>query len=106
MRKFIDWTTTGQNLKLLRRDNINLRRFVCKTLREGTLECRGDGNCEKCRFEMDSSISQAELAEIFNVSDSVILNWERGVSKPQIEDIMLYAEICKIDFFDVLIFED
>ena len=106
MRKCIDWTTTGRNLRLLRKDNINLRRYVCRTLKSGTEECKGDGNCDKCRFDMDSNISQAELAAVFSVSDSVILNWERGISKPQIEDIMLYADICKVDFFDVLIFEE
>jgi len=61
-RKCIDWTKTGKNLQLLRRDNIALRRFVCRTLNLDKGDC--DGMCETCRYEMDNSISRVELSRI------------------------------------------
>ena len=75
-RKYIDWANTAKNLKLLRRDNI----------------------------DMDESISQLELAKVFNVSESMIVNWENNKSRPQLDDLLFYSQICGLDLYDVVVF--
>ena len=102
-RRYIDWENTAKNLKLLRRDNLNLRRYVCNALNYDKGECHGD--CANCKFDMDQSISQSELAKVFNVSESMIVNWENCKSRPQLEDLIFYSQICRIDLFDVIVFE-
>ena len=103
-RKFIDWANTAKNLKLLRRDNLNLRKFVCRELNYDKGEC--NGVCESCKFDMDHSISQTELAKVFNVSESMIVNWENNKSRPQLDDLIFYSQICQIDLYDVIVFSD
>lgn len=103
-RRRINWEKTGINLQLLRSDNLNLRRFCCRQLRYDSGNCSGE--CDSCIFEMDHSISRSELATVFNVSDNMIVNWESGKSKPTIEDLMLYADICGLDLFDIILFEE
>lgn len=100
--KYIDWDRTATNLKLLRNDNINLRRYVCSSLNLDKGEC--DGRCETCKYDMDNSISQKELARVFNVSDSMIINWENGKSRPALEYLIFYSEICRISLYDVIVF--
>lgn len=101
-RKYIDWANPAKNLKLLRRDNINLRRYVCSQLNYDKGECSGE--CETCRFDMDESISQLELAKVFNVSESMIVNWENNKSRPQLDDLLFYSQICGLDLYDVVVF--
>lgn len=103
-RRTVDWAKTGRNLQLLRNDNIDLRRTVCRELNLDKGECSGE--CSTCRFEMDKSISRAELAKVFSVSESVIFNWESGKTPVSIEDILLYCEVCKVDLWDIIVFED
>lgn len=95
-RKYIDWANTAKNLKLLRRDNINLRRYVCSQLNYDKGECSGE--CETCRFDMDESISQLELAKVFNVSESMIVNWENNKSRPQLDDLLFTARFAGLTF--------
>ena len=101
-REFIDWKKTGQNLKLLRNDNLNLRRYVCFVLKGAKQEC--DLNCYECKFDMDPSISQKELSQVFNVSESMVANWESCRSIPSLEDLIFYSKICKLDLMDVIVF--
>ena len=101
-RKYIDWANTAKNLKLLRRDNINLRRYVCSQLNYDKGECSGE--CETCKFDMDESISQLELAKVFNVSESMIVNWENNKSRPQLDDLLFYSQIFGLDLYDVVVF--
>ncbi len=103
-RKCIDWTKTGKNLQLLRRDNIALRRFVCRTLNLDKGDC--DGMCETCRYEMDNSISRVELSRIFLVSESVIFNWESGKTPVSLEDMLCYCRIANVRLDDVVVFYD
>lgn len=103
-RQYIDWAKTAKNLKLLRQDNINLRRYVCSQLNFDKGDC--DGLCETCKFDMDHSISQAELAKVFNVSESMVVNWENSKSRPQLDDLIFYSQICGIDLYDVIVFAD
>lgn len=103
-RRFVDWQKTAVNLKLLRQDNINLRRYVCRAIRVRNEKCAGE-NCAQCKFEMDSSISRAELASVFNVTESVVFNWENGKSLPTLDDLIFYAQICKLDLFDVVVLD-
>ena len=103
-RQYIDWVKTAKNLKLLRQDNINLRRYVCSQLYYGKRDCAVD--CAKCKFGMDHSISQAELAKVFNVSESMVVNWEKNKSRPHLDDIIFYSQICQIDLYDVIVFSD
>lgn len=101
-RKFIDWKKTGKNLRLLRNDNIDLRRYVCRQLKYEENNC--SGNCAECIFDMDNSISRAELAEVFNVSESVVFNWETGRTPVSIDDLMFYTQIAGVELFDILVF--
>ncbi len=101
-RKYIDWANTAKNLKLLRQDNINLRRYVCSQLYYGQRDCAPD--CEECKFDMDHSISQAELAKVFNVSESMVVNWENNKSRPQLDDLVFYSQLCELDLCDVIVF--
>ena len=103
-RRTVDWKKTGRNLKLLRNDNLSLRRCVCRTLRMRSGDCDGL-DCQHCRFEMDASISQAELAAVMNVSENMLLNWETARSKPSLEDLLFYADICGLTLFDIVVFE-
>lgn len=104
-RKFIDWDKTSKNLKLLRCDNIDLRRYVCKTIKTRSEDCDGT-NCDSCKYDMDPTISQSELAIVFNVSESMVANWENGRSTPSLDDLIYYAQICKMDLFEIVIFRD
>ena len=106
-RKCIDWTKTGKNLQLLRRDNIALRRFVCRTLNLDKGDC--DGMCETCRYEMDNSISRVELSRIFLVSESVIFNWESGKTPVSLPDQKRTEAFCRspvirVHLDDIVIF--
>lgn len=103
-RQYIDWAKTAKNLKLLRQDNINLRRYVCSQLNFDKGNC--DGLCDTCKFDMDNSISQSELAKVFNVSESMVVNWENNKSRPQLDDLIFYSQICGIDLYDVIVFAD
>lgn len=101
-RKYVDWRKTGKNLRLLRNDNIELRRYVCGQLKSGTENCSGD--CASCKYDMDNSISRGELAEVFNVSESVVFNWESGRTPVSLDDLVFYTEIANVDLFDILVF--
>lgn len=103
MRKNINWVKTGKNLKLLRCDNLNLRKYICKEIKTEKEVCDGK-SCENCRFDMDHSISQAELGKVFGVTESIVANWETGRTIPQIEDMLFYSEICRIPLEEILIF--
>jgi len=104
MRRYIDWQKTGKNLQLLRNDNIELRRYVCSTLNRSKGDC--DGKCLTCKYDMDSNISRPELAHVFNVSESVIFNWESGKTPVGVEDLLFYCEIAKVKLEDILVFDD
>lgn len=101
-RKRIDWLKTGKNLQLLRIDNLALRRYVCRSRNYGKGDC--SGACENCRFDMDNSISRAELAEVFAVSESVIFNWESGKTPVPLEDMYFYCEIAGVELREVVVF--
>ena len=102
-RKYIDWKKTGTRLRNLRNHNLELRRFVCKSLNYNKGECSGE--CKACEYEMDNAISRVELATVFNTSESVIFNWENGKTPISIEDLLYYCQICGVEPFDVLVFE-
>lgn len=103
-RKCIDWTKTARKLKLLRERNERLRLNVCRALNLHKGNCKGD--CDACSLEMDNHISQSELASVFGYSASIIANWENGKSKPSIEDLIFYSQLCGLELFDVLIFSE
>lgn len=100
--KYIDWDKTAINLKLLRRDDIVLRRNVCRILRYDDANC--SGICGECKFDMDHSISQAELAKVFKVPENRIVNWENGKSKPQLEYILYYCDLSEKGIDEVIVF--
>lgn len=102
-RKYIDWVRTGKKLRFLRTNNVNLRRYVCWFTRYDEGNCSGE--CESCDFEMDESISRLELAKAFTTTENVIFNWERGITSPELEDLLLYAEICGITLEDIIVFD-
>ena len=102
-RKYIDWNKTGRNLLLLRSDNLELRKNVCRELNYEKGEC--SGNCESCKFEMDSSISRAELAKVFNVTESVIFNWEKGKTPVAVDDLLFYCRLAHLTLEEILVFQ-
>ena len=102
-RRYIDWKRTGKKLLSLRNHNPHLRRYTCWLLQFGKGECGGD--CETCEFEMDSRISRAELAEVFRTSESVIFNWENGVTPVSLEDLLYYCRLCRVELADLLVYE-
>ena len=103
-RRWINWEKTGKRLRMLRTQNVNLRRYVCWSLKFDRGNCSGD--CQSCEYEMDASISRSELAEIFTTSESVVFNWEAGKTSPDLEDLFLYANICGITLEDILVFDE
>ena len=103
----IDWRKTGENLKLLRLDNLNLRRYVCWAHRKTHGRCLPPSDCEECSaLDMDSQISRRELAEAMNVSLNTLVNWESGRSVPALEDLLLYCSMCGVSLTDLLILQD
>lgn len=102
-RKRINWQKTGKNLQLLRNDNLNLRRNVCRALNFHKGDCSGDCNC--CKYEMDNNISRTELAKVFNVSESVIFNWENGKTPVSLEDMLFYCDIADVDLYEITVFD-
>jgi DNA-binding XRE family transcriptional regulator len=102
-RKYINWIKTGKNLELLRNDNINLRRCTCYVLNFKKAQCSGE--CDNCKYEMDSNISRTELARLFNVSESVIFNWENGRTPISLEDILFYCKIAKVNLDDIIVYD-
>lgn len=102
-RKYINWQKTGKNLQLLRNDNIHLRRYVCNVLNYDKGACSGE--CKSCKYEMDNSISRVELARIFNVSESVIFNWENGKTPVSIEDMLFYCQIAEVGLDEIIVFD-
>lgn len=103
-RKIINPIKTGLSLKNLRCNNLELRRYACFFHRTREDICEGV-NCEQCTFEMDISISQAELAALFNVSDNVIANWESGKTVPSYEDLLFYSSLTKLPIDKIVIFD-
>lgn len=103
-KRFIDWSKTSKNLKFLRLHNDNLQRYVCWKLNYNKQECSGD--CLNCILDRDFHISQSELSQVFNVSESMVTNWETAKSRPSLEDLIFYSEICGIDLFEVIVLEN
>lgn len=91
-RKSIDWEKTGKQLLLIREDNINLRKQVCKALKHDKGDC--SGACDNCKFDMDNHISRKELAKVFCVSENVIFNWENGRTAVDYENLLFYEQLC------------
>ena len=102
-RKTVDWVKTGLNLKLLRQDNITLRKNSCRGRKFKAGEC--EGKCDVCRFDMDHSISRAELARDFGVSENVIYSWECGRTPVGVEDLLFYCDLTGVSIFDILVFK-
>lgn len=103
-RRYIDWEKTGRNLEELRLRNPRLRRNVCSVLRRGSGDCSGD--CEGCRYEIDNHISRKELAEVFNVSENVVFNWETGRSNVQYDDLLFYAQLAESEVDEIVAFAE
>lgn len=103
-RKYIDWSKTGKNLKLLRDDNVNLRREACRVNNLHKADCSGE--CESCKYDMDSNISRKELAALFGVSDNVIYSWETGRTPIGLEDLLFYCQIAKVKPEDIIVFTE
>lgn len=104
-RRSIDWEKTGKRLQYLRDHNTSLRRYACSVVHKEEFGCGID--CEECKeFDMDNKIAQDELAKVFNVSANTIANWESGRTIPDMEDLILYSDICEMDLFDILAFNE
>ncbi len=95
-------------MKLLRIDNITLRRNACRelSLRQTEGHDCDASNCANCRFEMDSTISQTELGLLMSASTDMVANWESGRTIPALEDLLFYCEIADVDLSDIIVFDD
>ena len=102
-RKHINWVKSGKNLQILGADNISLRWYVCYVLNFDKGDCSGD--CDNCRYDMDTNISRTELAKIFNVSDSVIFNWENGITPVDLEDMLFYCQLAEVTLDDIVVYD-
>lgn len=102
-RKNVDWVKTGTRLMALRTSSITLRRYVCWSLRYDLGECSGE--CGTCEFEMDRSISRAELADVFNTTENVIFNWESGKTPVPLEDLLLYTGISQVPLEEIIVYD-
>lgn len=104
----VDWKKTGKILSDLRRWDPNLRRYACEKLnarrhKNGEEACDGT-LCDKCQsYNMEAIVSQEELGHIFEVSKSVIVNWESGRTQPRIEDLLYYEKISKKELKELLV---
>ena len=96
----IDWKKTGKNVQLLTNDNITLRRNVCGALKLSKGECSGD--CVNCKYEMDNFISRPELAQVFNVSESVVFNWENGKTLPDIASLISLSDLYNLSLDELV----
>ena len=103
-RRAIDWKKTGKQLLFLRNDNLSLRKYVCRENNYVKGEC--DGRCDTCKYDMDTSISRSELARVFSVTESVVFNWENGITPVSLEDMLFYCEIAGVDLKDLIVFEN
>ncbi len=104
-RRIIDWQATGYNLKLLRCDNLKLRKHVCRQLSSSLTKghiCR-TLDCDNCT-NMDNQISQAELAIVMNVSDSMVANWETNRTIPTLEDLLMYCDLCDMSLENIIVY--
>lgn len=103
----IDWEKTGYKLKLLRNDNLNLRRYVCWWLSKNQFDDRHlcyDYKCEDCLFEMDQNISQVELGAVMNTGS--VANWETGRTPIDVENLMFYCKLCGVEAEDIIVYKD
>lgn len=103
-RMRIDWKKTGIRLKNLRDHNPELQRYACWFNHADHERC--DKNCERCDLDMDRNVSRAELAAVFQVTESVIANWESGRTSPELEDLFFYAALCHLTLEDILVTEE
>lgn len=97
----VDWDATAKNLAYLRTSNDNLKRNVCRILNK---DCAG--SCLKCSpiNRINMRVEQKELGEVFFTGSTTIANWENGRSKPSIEQILYYKELCETELDQILIF--
>jgi len=102
-RKVVDWRKTGIRLMRLRTNDMRLRRYVCWSLKYDRGECSGE--CGTCEYDIDASISRAELAEVLCTSESVVFNWEKGKTPVGIEDLFMYSDITGIPLDEILVYE-
>ena len=103
-RKIINWKKTGIRLQRLRTNDMRLRRYVCWSLRYEDGECSGE--CDVCEYDIDASISRAELARVLCTSESVVFNWEKGKTPVGIEDLYMYSEITGRSIDEILVYEN
>ena len=105
----VDRRATGERLQRLRKYNIYLHRYVCHELHLHRSKKFCDGvDCDLCEAEdfEEEDISQPELGKIMGVSGSQVANWETGRTLPDIEFLIFYCRLCRIDKLeDLLVFE-
>ena len=97
----LDSEETGKKLFNIRSNDLDLKKHVCRFLflQSMTLSgrkkrlCKGCLKCEECT-EFDSSISQAELAEVFFKEGRSIYDLEKGKSIT-LEKLLMFSYIAK-----------
>ena len=114
----VDWNKTKFNLANLRLGDseysLNLRRFVCRFIREPNednphadfnKQCPFGLKCENCATK-EPLISCRELGLVFGHSDeNIVSNWENGRTIPDIEDILFYSIMSKMPIDQILEFK-
>ena len=93
----------------MRERNENLRRQVCSKIHnvKGVCELGRSGDCAQCAtYLMDHQITQTELAQALYISTSVITNVEGNRSRPNVELLYAYSQLCGCKMEDLLVVKD
>ena len=54
------------------------------------------------KFREASGLSQKELAQHMSVTRQTISNWERGISQPDLDSLLLLAGSFQVDVTDII----
>ena len=54
------------------------------------------------RKRKERKLSQKELAEYLHITDKAISKWERGLSFPDITDLIPLSEVLNVSLYDIL----
>lgn len=106
----IDAERTAKRLRYLRRNNINLKKYVCRysrlykevVRRHNNDPCPNCYNCENCDKFYDY-ISPSSLARCFDMETRFITDVESG-KNVTIQKVLLYSYISQVPLSEILIF--
>lgn len=99
----VDWGATSKKLTDLRENNLKLREKVCQNLDIKKKKGCQEACCKTCSKSSSCALVQDALSKLFKVSKKTIKKWEENKSKPTLDQLMYYSELCQLEIFDVVI---